>query len=94
MDTFIGQALETLATKHVGNIFQAKQLFESESHIVSCAADGQVHLHYLGEGGYNSDVLGQHFGRAHKLSLDPVCTHAFLSCGEDGLVNAYDVRTR
>ena len=32
--------------------------------------------------------------RAHKLSLDPICTHSFLSCGEDGLVNAYDVRTR
>ena len=40
-----------------------------------------------------SIVLGYHAGRVHKISLNPVDPHSFLSCGEDGLCLTYDVRT-
>jgi hypothetical protein len=40
-----------------------------------------------GSGSVSKSLLGQHYSRAHKLALDPLCpAHCFYSCGEDGLV--------
>lgn len=36
--------------------------------------------------------IAQHEGRAHRLALDPVNPHCFFSCGEDGVVNHFDLR--
>ena len=46
-----------------------------------------------GDATSSSTVLGSHTGRAHKLSLNPFDPNSFLSCGEDGIAYAYDVRT-
>lgn len=56
-----------------------------------CALPTQVRLCELPQGAGSASVskslLGQHYSRAHKLALDPLCpAHCFYSCGEDGLV--------
>lgn len=60
--------------------------------IVSYELALQVRLCELPEGAGSSSVtkslLGQHYSRAHKLAMDPLCpAHCFYSCGEDGLVS-------
>jgi hypothetical protein len=54
----------------------------------------QVRLCELPQGAGSASVskslLGQHYSRAHKLALDPLCpAHCFYSCGEDGLVRTW-----
>lgn len=56
-----------------------------------CVLPTQVRLCELPQGAGSASVskslLGQHYSRAHKLALDPLCpAHCFYSCGEDGLV--------
>lgn len=56
-----------------------------------CAVPTQIRLCELPQGAGSASVskslLGQHYSRAHKLALDPLCpAHCFYSCGEDGLV--------
>jgi WD repeat-containing protein 42A len=46
----------------------------------------------LGSGRVETRRLGKHKGRAHKLSIEPASPHRFLSCGEDGVVNQFDLR--
>jgi WD repeat-containing protein 42A len=43
-------------------------------------------------GAVESNVLGKHQGRAHKLAIEPGSPHIFYTCGEDGLVQhvSYD----
>ncbi|MBA0703285.1 hypothetical protein Goari_022959 [Gossypium aridum] len=36
--------------------------------------------------------LGKHQGRVHSLAVEPGSPHIFFSCGEDGLVQHYDLR--
>ncbi|CAN0109051.1 unnamed protein product, partial [Phaeothamnion confervicola] len=41
----------------------------------------------------STEVVGRHSSRAHRLALDPGAPASFLSCGEDGTVRHYDLRT-
>ncbi|KAG1663226.1 hypothetical protein FOA52_004427 [Chlamydomonas sp. UWO 241] len=79
---------------HRNNIFQAKAIPDlGDRTIVSCAADGQVRVSHLGEGGsVTKRKLAQHLGRAHKLALVPDQPCSFFSCGEDGDVRFFDLR--
>ncbi|KAK8916080.1 hypothetical protein KSP39_PZI022699 [Platanthera zijinensis] len=81
---------------HSNNVFQAKFMPYTEDHtIVSCAADGEVrHTQILGGGQVVTTLLGQHEGRAHRLAIEPGSPHIFYSCGEDGLVQHFDLRTK
>ncbi|KAH1231253.1 DDB1- and CUL4-associated factor 8 [Glycine max] len=80
---------------HSNNVFQAK--FMPHSHdrtIVTCAADGQVrHAQILENGRVETKCLAKHQGRAHKLAVEPGSPHIFYTCGEDGLVQHFDLRT-
>lgn len=74
---------------HSNNVFQARPMPHSNDRIfATCAADGQVRVGELPEGG-GTDVptrmLAKHRGRAHKLAMIPSDAHSFLSCGEDGV---------
>ncbi|KAI4350247.1 hypothetical protein L6164_004719 [Bauhinia variegata] len=80
---------------HVNNVFQAKLMPHSNDRsIVTCAADGQVrHTQILERGGVETKLLAKHQGRAHKLAIEPGSPHIFYTCGEDGLVQHFDLRT-
>ncbi|KAI3823494.1 hypothetical protein L1987_04932 [Smallanthus sonchifolius] len=83
------------ASGHVDNIFQARIMPFTDDHtIVTSAADGQVRLGQVGEDGHvQTKKLGQHHGRVHKLAVEPGSPHIFYSCGEDGLVQHFDLRS-
>lgn len=80
---------------HIDNIFQARIMpFTDDRTIVTSAADGQVRLGQISENGQvHTKKLGKHHGRVHKLAVEPGSPHIFYSCGEDGLVQHFDLRT-
>ncbi|XP_074344936.1 uncharacterized protein LOC141684001 isoform X2 [Apium graveolens] len=82
-------------TGHNNNVFQAKFMpFSDDRSIVTCAADGQVrHAKILERGHVETKLLSKHQGRAHKLAIEPGSPHIFYTCGEDGLVQHFDLRT-
>ncbi|XP_058753498.1 uncharacterized protein LOC131626674 isoform X2 [Vicia villosa] len=80
---------------HSNNVFQAKFMPHSDDRtIVTCAADGQVRqAQILEQGHVETKLLAKHLGRAHKLAIEPGSPHIFYTCGEDGLVQHFDLRT-
>jgi len=89
-----GSVIHRWHSGHHNNVFQAKVMpFSNECTIVSCAADGQVRVSELQEGGEAvTRNLCQHRGRAHKLAVDPLSPNIVLSTGEDGYVQQMDLR--
>lgn len=79
---------------HLDNVFQARIMpFTDDRTIVTSAADGQVRLaQILGNGKVSTKKLGSHRGRVHKLAIEPGSPHIFYSCGEDGVVQHFDLR--
>lgn len=80
---------------HLDNIFQAKFMpFSDDRKIVTSSADGQVRIgHVLENGDVNTKMLGEHLLRVHSLALEPGSPHILYSCGEDGFVQHYDLRS-
>ncbi|XP_010918155.1 uncharacterized protein [Elaeis guineensis] len=81
---------------HSNNVFQAKFMpYMEDRIIVTCAADGEVRHAEIREGGkVLTSLLAQHEGRAHKLAIEPGSPYIFYTCGEDGLVQHFDLRTK
>ncbi|XP_057863471.1 uncharacterized protein LOC131071585 isoform X2 [Cryptomeria japonica] len=81
---------------HTNNVFQARIMPFTDDHtLVSCAADGQVRFSEVKEDGcVDTRKIGKHRGRAHKLAIEPGSPHIFFSCGEDGVVQHFDLRAR
>eukprot|EP00268_Persea_americana_P005835 TRINITY_DN1200_c0_g1_i1.p1 TRINITY_DN1200_c0_g1~~TRINITY_DN1200_c0_g1_i1.p1 ORF type:complete len:482 (+),score=100.46 TRINITY_DN1200_c0_g1_i1:297-1742(+) len=81
---------------HTDNVFQAKIMsYSDDRSVVTCAADGQVrHALIREDGQVETKNLGKHRGRVHQLAIEPGSPHIFYSCGEDGLVQHFDLRTR
>ncbi|KAL2622581.1 hypothetical protein R1flu_002786 [Riccia fluitans] len=79
---------------HKSNVFQARMMpFTDDRSIVTCAADGQVrHGEILESGQVKTKKLTKHGGRAHKLAIEPGSPRTFFSCGEDGVVQHFDLR--
>ncbi|XP_057961320.1 uncharacterized protein LOC131153193 isoform X1 [Malania oleifera] len=90
-----GQVKLSFHSGHHDNVFQAKIMpYTDERSIVTCAADGQVrHAQISDCGRLDSSLLAKHRGRAHKLAIEPGSPHVFYTCGEDGLVQHFDLRT-
>eukprot|EP00252_Welwitschia_mirabilis_P013670 TRINITY_DN3006_c0_g1_i3.p1 TRINITY_DN3006_c0_g1~~TRINITY_DN3006_c0_g1_i3.p1 ORF type:complete len:398 (+),score=60.75 TRINITY_DN3006_c0_g1_i3:258-1451(+) len=86
----------TFHSGHTNNVFQARIMpYSEDKHIVSCAADGQVRFCEIQEGGrVNTRRIGRHRGRAHKLAIEPGSSNIFFSCGEDGVVQRFDIRDK
>lgn len=80
---------------HESNVFQAKVMpFSDDQTVVSCAADGQVrHAQISEDGRAETKKLAKHQGRAHKLAIEPGSPRLFYSCGEDGVVRHFDLRS-
>ncbi|KAF3321154.1 DDB1- and CUL4-associated factor 8 isoform X2 [Carex littledalei] len=81
---------------HSNNVFQARFMpFTDDRVMVTCAADGEVRQLKILEGGkVRTTLLGVHEGRAHKLAIEPGSPYIFYSCGEDGLVQHFDLRSK
>ncbi|CAL5389144.1 unnamed protein product [Camellia sinensis] len=80
---------------HLDNIFQVRIMpFTDDRKIVTSSADGQVRLGQVLE---NSKVetkrLGKHQGRVHNLAVEPGSPYIFYSCGEDGFIQHFDLRS-
>ncbi|KAK7261399.1 hypothetical protein RIF29_27708 [Crotalaria pallida] len=80
---------------HFDNIFQTKIMpFSDDSKIVTSAGDGQVRLGLLREDGkVDTMTLGTHHGCVYKLAVEPGSPHSLYSCGEDGFIQHFDLRT-
>jgi WD repeat-containing protein 42A len=82
-------SLHSWASGHFANIFSA--VFVGEG-VVSCAREGMVRHSELGSAGWVTRLLCEHEGSAHRLEVVNRCPTALLSCGEDGVVYALDLR--
>ncbi|KAJ4978552.1 hypothetical protein NE237_009332 [Protea cynaroides] len=80
---------------HLDNIFQTRIMpFTDDRTIVTSAADGQVRMGQVLENGkVDTKHLGKHRGRIYKLAVEPGSPHIFYSCGEDGLIQHFDLRS-
>ncbi|POO01551.1 WD repeat containing protein [Trema orientale] len=83
------------APGHHENIFQARIMpFTDDRHIVTSSGDGQIRLgQVLDDGQVDTTRLGTHEGHVYKLAVEPGSPHIFYSCGEDGLVQHFDLRS-
>ncbi|XP_031268614.1 DDB1- and CUL4-associated factor 8 isoform X2 [Pistacia vera] len=95
-DWVTGRVKLSFHSGHNNNVFQAKILpFADDRSTVTCAADGQIRLAQILEGGgVETTLLAKHQRRAHKLAIEPGSPHVLYTCGEDGLVQHIDLRTR
>ncbi|GMH02936.1 hypothetical protein Nepgr_004775 [Nepenthes gracilis] len=95
-DWEFGRVKLSFHSGHSNNVFQAKIMpYSDDRSIVTCAADGQVrHAQILESGRAETLYLGSHRARAHKLAIEPGSPHNFYTCGEDGLVQHFDLRTK
>jgi hypothetical protein len=99
-----GKEIFSWHSGHWSNVFQAKPIPKIQTNsqnsspaadltVVSSGADGQIRLAHIFEGRVAHRRVGSHSGSAHKIALIPDNTPwTFLSCGEDGKVNHYDLR--
>uniref|UniRef100_A0ACD5WZA3 Uncharacterized protein n=1 Tax=Avena sativa TaxID=4498 RepID=A0ACD5WZA3_AVESA len=80
---------------HQENVLHARVMpFTEDRTIVTGAADGQVRVGQLKQGGeVTTRQIGEHGDRVHKVALEPGSPHILYSCGEDGLVQHFDLRS-
>ncbi|MCD7463955.1 hypothetical protein HAX54_051767 [Datura stramonium] len=80
---------------HMDNIFQTKFMpFTDDRKIITASADGQVRLGLVLENGrVETKKVGKHQGRVHKLAVEPGSPYILYSCGEDGFIQHYDLRS-
>ncbi|ESR37906.1 transducin/WD40 repeat-like superfamily protein [Citrus sinensis] len=80
---------------HLDNIFQTRIMpFTDDRKIITSSADGQVRLGQIFEDGrMDTKRLGKHQGRVYKLAVEPGSPYIIYSCGEDGFVQHFDLRS-
>ncbi|KAG9348953.1 hypothetical protein JZ751_029270 [Albula glossodonta] len=87
----------TIRSGHRANIFSAKFMpCTNDRQIVSCSGDGIIYYTNTEE---SPEVNRQcqftcHYGTAYEIMTVPNDPYTFLSCGEDGTVRWFDVRTK
>ncbi|CAL9115342.1 unnamed protein product [Musa textilis] len=95
-DWAVGSVRISFNSGHKNNVFQARFMpYTGDRTIVTSAADGEVRLAQLCEGGQVAvKLLAEHDGAVHKVAIEPGSPHVFFSCGEDGLVRHFDLRSK
>ncbi|KAL6982282.1 hypothetical protein U1Q18_049347, partial [Sarracenia purpurea var. burkii] len=80
---------------HLDNIFQVRIMpYTDDRKIVTSSADGQVRLGLVSEySKVKTKKLGEHQGSVHNLAVEAGSPHIFYSCGEDGYVQHFDLRS-
>jgi len=81
---------------HQDNVFQARIMpFTDDRSVITSASDGQVRFGQIADNGHvNTKRIGFHQGRVHRLAIEPGSPHIFYSCGEDGVVQHFDLRSQ
>ncbi|KAB1226114.1 DDB1- and CUL4-associated factor 8 [Morella rubra] len=80
---------------HSRSVFQTRIMpFTDDRRIVTSSRDGQVRLGQVWEDGrVDTKRLGRHLGVVIKLAVEPGSPHILYSCGEDGFVQHFDLRS-
>ncbi|TSL16037.1 DDB1- and CUL4-associated factor 6 [Bagarius yarrelli] len=87
----------TIRSGHRANIFSAKFMpHTNNQQIVSCSGDGIIFYTHTEK---SPDINRQcqmtcHYGTAYEIMTVPNDPYTFLSCGEDGTVRWFDLRTK
>ncbi|KAF2302156.1 hypothetical protein GH714_033088 [Hevea brasiliensis] len=79
---------------HNNNVFQAKIMPYTDDRSIVHVLQMVRHAQILERGAVETALLAKHQGRAHKLAIEPGSPHIFYTCGEDGLVQHFDLRSR
>ncbi|XP_028969246.1 DDB1- and CUL4-associated factor 6 isoform X5 [Esox lucius] len=87
----------TIRSGHRANIFSAKFMPQTgDQQIISCSGDGIIYYTHTER---SPDINRQcqfacHYGTAYEITTVPNDPYTFLSCGEDGTVRWFDLRTK
>ncbi|XP_055086452.1 DDB1- and CUL4-associated factor 6 isoform X8 [Periophthalmus magnuspinnatus] len=88
---------KSIRSGHRANIFSAKFMpHTNDQEIVSCSGDGIIYYTHTEK----SPELNRqcqftcHYGTAYEIMTVPNDPYTFLSCGEDGTVRWFDLRTK
>jgi len=93
-DSYSTQLVHSIKSGHTANIFSAKFLpCTSDTKIVSCAGDGMLQYNIIGTE-YGQNPFNCHSGTTYEVLVTPGDPNSFLSCGEDGTVRLFDLRTK
>ncbi|WOK92865.1 DDB1- and CUL4-associated factor 8 [Canna indica] len=95
-DWEVGTARMSFDSGHKNNVFQARFMpYTGDRTVVTSAADGEVRVAKILEGGkVTVELLAEHKGAVHKVAIEPGSPHVFYSCGEDGVVQHFDLRSK
>lgn len=88
---------KSIRSGHRANIFSAKFMpHTNDQEIVSCSGDGIIfYTHTEKSPEYNRQCqFTCHYGTAYEIMTVPNDPYTFLSCGEDGTVRWFDLRTK
>ncbi|MEQ2177674.1 DDB1- and CUL4-associated factor 6 [Goodea atripinnis] len=88
---------KSIRSGHRANIFSAKFMpHTNDQEIVSCSGDGIIfYTHTEKSPDYNRQCqFTCHYGTAYEIMTVPNDPYTFLSCGEDGTVRWFDLRTK
>ncbi|CAG05828.1 unnamed protein product, partial [Tetraodon nigroviridis] len=93
----LSQVKQSIRSGHRTNIFSAKFMPNTNGkEIVSCSGDGIIfYTHTEKSPEYNRQCqFTCHYGTAYEIMTVPNDPYTFLSCGEDGTVRWFDLRTK
>ncbi|KAM3607301.1 uncharacterized protein V6R79_005315 [Siganus canaliculatus] len=88
---------KSIRSGHRANIFSAKFMPHTNGQeIVSCSGDGIIfYTHTEKSPEFNRQCqFSCHYGTAYEIMTVPNDPYTFLSCGEDGTVRWFDLRTK
>ncbi|XP_038145578.1 DDB1- and CUL4-associated factor 6 isoform X2 [Cyprinodon tularosa] len=88
---------KSIRSGHRANIFSAKFMpHTNNQEIISCSGDGIIfYTHTEKSAEYNRQCqFTCHYGTAYEIMTVPNDPYTFLSCGEDGTVRWFDLRTK
>ena len=89
---FRNKLLNSIDTKHRGNIFSVKLLpFTNDSLVASGAADRDIYVYDVNKNMCLNEIHA-HQNRVKRLETAQDTPFLFWSCGEDGLVLEHDIR--
>uniref|UniRef100_A0A8C6VXZ7 DDB1 and CUL4 associated factor 6 n=1 Tax=Nothobranchius furzeri TaxID=105023 RepID=A0A8C6VXZ7_NOTFU len=88
---------KSIRSGHRANIFSAKFMpHTNDQEIISCSGDGIIfYTHTEKSPDFNRQCqFTCHYGTAYEIMTVPNDPYTFLSCGEDGTVRWFDLRTK
>ncbi|XP_030554175.1 WD and tetratricopeptide repeats protein 1 [Drosophila novamexicana] len=92
-DPFRKRRIQTINTKHLGNIFSVKFLPRHNNSIVAtCGADKYIYVYDINHGNETLFTCNCHTMRVKRLATAPDSPHIFWSAGEDGSILQLDMR--